>query len=98
MKKGEVSRAGTELFDLPRDMAYGVPRIVLVGERELLVENHGGVHRCSEGEIVIGTDRGELVVEGEHMSLALLKKEELEVEGIISRLSFREKGEKRHDL
>ena len=59
-KKEGLLEKTAEVFDLPGDVVAGLPRIELVGSRELRMENHRGILSYGADEIHISG--GKLVV------------------------------------
>ena len=51
-KSGLLERTA-EVFDLPADAVAGLPRLELVGDKELRVENHKGILAYGPEEIHI---------------------------------------------
>ena len=42
-ERGSVLGAVAELFDLPADVVAGLPRMELIGNRQLYLEHHTGI-------------------------------------------------------
>ena len=57
------------LLDLPEDMDPRVPRITILGREKLLAENVAGIRRCTEGEVLLLTGCGTLLVAGEKLTV-----------------------------
>ena len=72
-----------ELFDLPADVVAGLPRLEMVGSRQLYVEHHAGILSYSETQIDANTAGGILRVRGEKLSLLAMTAEELRIGGRI---------------
>ena len=69
-------------------MILGFPRLTLVGNIQLLVENHRGVIAYSDRLIRIGVSNGELAVRGREMQIKNLYSEELMIKGIIEGVDY----------
>ena len=52
-KKESVLERTAQVFDLPGDLVAGLPRMELVGDRELRMENHKGILAYGTEEIHI---------------------------------------------
>ena len=63
-EQGGVLGSVAELFDLPADVVAGLPRLELVGNRELYLEGHTGLLRYSDTGIDANTGFGVLRVSG----------------------------------
>ena len=86
MKKGKdngVLTAVAELFDLPADVVAGLPRLELVGSRQLYLEHHTGLLGYSQEQIDANTSAGVLRVRGEKLTLLAMTAEELRIGGRI---------------
>ena len=75
-------------FELPEDVLLDLPRLTLVGDLQLLVENHRGIRAFRPERIVIVTSKGELVVSGEGMMVGAVDREAVVVTGRIRQVSF----------
>jgi len=72
-----------ELFDLPADVVAGLPRLEMVGSRQLYVEHHAGILSYSREQIDANTAAGILRVTGEELSLLAMTAGELRIGGTI---------------
>lgn len=70
-----------EMFDLPRDVAAGLPYMELWGDREFLMDHHQGILSYSQESIDINA--GALVVrlQGEELELLSMTGDALRVGG-----------------
>lgn len=72
-----------ERFDLPADIVAGLPRLEMVGSRELYVERHTGILSYSETQIDANTTAGVLRITGRELHLTAMTAEELRISGIV---------------
>lgn len=84
--KEKVMRA----LEIPGEVVLDLPRLVFTGNRQVRVENHRGVIAYSSQEVRVRVENGELVFQGEGLSLGAILPEELMVEGKIHSLTYRE--------
>ena len=82
-RDGGVLSAVAELVDLPADVVAGLPRLEMVGGRQLYLEHHTGILSYSEEQIDVNTPGGVLRVRGERLSLLAMTAEELRIGGQI---------------
>ena len=61
-----------EMFDLPADGIAGVPRLELVGDGELRVENHKGILAYGREEIHISGGIYLIKISGQDLGIELL--------------------------
>ena len=78
-----VLDTAAELFDLPADVIAGLPRLELIGTRQLYLEHHRGLTACSEERIDVNTPAGILRINGLDLTLLTMTGEELRVGGTI---------------
>lgn len=72
-----------ELFDLPADVVAGLPRLEMVGGRQLYLEHHSGILAYSETQIDVNTAGGVLRVKGDTLTLLAMTAGELRIGGQI---------------
>lgn len=86
--KRKVKRQFSEFLEIPGDVILDLPKIVLVGNIQLFIENHRGIIEYSPELVRVSTGEGEVIVTGEQMVLRNILPDELLVEGKIKSLSF----------
>jgi sporulation protein YqfC len=86
--KKQVKRSLTDFFEIPGDVLLNLPKIVLVGNLKVFIENHRGVLEYSPETIRIKLAEGELCVTGEELMLRSIITDEVCIEGKINGLSF----------
>lgn len=79
-RSGLLERAADAL-DLPADALAGLPRIELIGDRELRMENHRGILAYGDDEIRISGGRLVIRVVGEGLKLKAMNGSELLITG-----------------
>ncbi|RSL34480.1 sporulation protein YqfC [Salibacterium salarium] len=78
----------TERLNLPEDILMDVPRLTMIGQLHLHVENHHGVLHFSKDYIRLKLSKGELLIYGENFVIKKIYPEELLLEGIISEIKY----------
>ena len=73
-----------ELFDLPADALAGLPKVELVGDRELRIENHRGILAYGTEEIHISGGKLIVKVRGRGLTLRAMNASELLITGEIA--------------
>ena len=73
-----------QMFDLPADALAGLPRLELVGDRELRMENHKGILAYGDREIHISGGSYVVKVTGEGLELRAMTGMELLITGRIA--------------
>ncbi|WP_062355749.1 sporulation protein YqfC [Bacillus kwashiorkori] len=78
----------TNQLDLPEDVMMDFPRITMVGQIHIYIENHKGLLTFSDNEIRIMLSHGQLLVKGESFVIKTILPEELLLEGKIEKVLF----------
>lgn len=78
------------VLDLPQDLLQEMPRITLIGNKELYIENHRGVLHFSSGQLKLALAKGSLEITGEDLVIRNILGQELAVEGIIGEIRYKE--------
>lgn len=87
-KPDRLERILGDMLELPKDLVLDLPRIVIIGQRELHLENHKGIIEYGDSCIKINLARGFLEIEGEGLEIKLIMQDEVSITGIISSLHF----------
>ena len=75
-KKGSFKEIVADLFELPQEVLLDLPRVTLVGNVQLYIENHRGVISYDENQVCLSVKNGELIVR-ERLQIKNLLEEEL---------------------
>jgi sporulation protein YqfC len=84
----KIRKFTTSFLDLPQDVAFDLPRITMVGNLQLYIENHRGVLGFSSEHLRLLLSAGELDVRGEQLVIRTIWAEEVFIEGIIQDIRF----------
>lgn len=84
----ELRTRMAELFDLPADLVAGLAHMELLGDRQLLLEGHGGILAYSDTRIDVSLGGMVLRLEGGGLALRSMTERELRVRGRIDSVSF----------
>ncbi|NMM51514.1 sporulation protein YqfC [Paenibacillus aquistagni] len=79
----KVRQWTAQLFDLPQEMMLEVPRLSMIGNRQLFIENHRGVIHFSSELMRLALSAGELEVRGQNLVIKGIWTEEVFIEGDI---------------
>ncbi|NLZ44307.1 MAG: sporulation protein YqfC [Clostridia bacterium] len=76
-------------FDLPGEVLLDLPRLVMLGNSRMVVENHRGLLEYTEETVRIKTAHsGEIRVTGKGLNLLYMVKEELGLAGRFLRIDL----------
>lgn len=76
------------LLELPGDAMLDIARITLVGDRELVVENHRGLLEYTPSRVVLAVPEGQLAIDGEGLSIGAISAEQVILAGKIQALRY----------
>ena len=77
-----------EVFDLPADALLGLPKLELVGDGELRVENHKGILAYGREEIHVSGGVFLIKIAGRELELRAMTGIELLITGRISQITL----------
>ncbi|QGP92512.1 YabP family protein [Neomoorella glycerini] len=83
-----LERAITDYLELPADAVLDLPRLTLLGNSRLVVENHRGISEYQPDLVRLLLSTGELEIKGTGMLLREIKPDAIALEGTIQSLRF----------
>lgn len=83
-RDGGMLEGVAELFDLPADIVAGLPRLELIGGRQLYLERHYGILSCTTDQIDANTPAGILRIRGRGLTLLAMTADALRIGGHIT--------------
>lgn len=86
-RKGNL-QAMAAFLEIPPDIVLDMPRLTMLGNKQLLVENHKGIIEYTPILVRIKLSEGELTVIGDGLSIGNLQLEHILVEGTIKNLEY----------
>jgi sporulation protein YqfC len=86
----KFSKWTARVFDLPPDVVFDLPRVTMIGNRQLYIENHRGVLHFSEESLRLALSKGELEIRGRELVIRAILTEEVMIEGIIDSVNYKE--------
>jgi len=79
-----------DFFELPREVLLNLPRLTMLGNQQVLLENHRGIIYYDSEEIRLGIRGGELIITGRDLQVQKIMEEEIYITGRIEHLYFEE--------
>jgi sporulation protein YqfC len=76
------------LLDLPQDVVQDLPRVTMIGNVQLYIENHRGVLHFAADRLLLKLTRGQLEVYGKQLVIRAILPEEVFVEGNIDGIKY----------
>jgi sporulation protein YqfC len=83
-----LGRRLAELLEIPPDIVLDLARLTLVGNLQLVLENHRGIVEYSSNRVRLALAQGELTISGSDLVLVSLSADEIVVEGHIGKVEF----------
>jgi sporulation protein YqfC len=80
----------TSKMELPADVLTDLPRVTMVGQVHVYIENHKGLLAFSDTEIRILLKQGQLLIKGEELVIKVIMPEEIVLEGKIGQVLYLE--------
>lgn len=89
-----VRRAGlmgkvSGVLDLPQDTVQNLTRTTVIGDVQLLLENHEGILEYTGERVRIKTSQGELIVTGKGLRIGSVFREEIAIDGRLEGVEFK---------
>jgi len=83
-----LKTALSEALDLPEDLVLDLPRITLLGNHSLEVENHKGIIHYTPQSLKVCVKQGFLTSQGEGLVLRNINSDTILIEGEIKEISI----------
>ncbi|MDQ0244495.1 sporulation protein YqfC [Priestia abyssalis] len=80
----------TRKMELPADVLTDLPRVTMVGQIHVYIENHKGLLAFSDKEIRILLKQGQLLIKGQELVIKVIMPEEIVLEGKIGQVLYLE--------
>ena len=77
-----------ERLDIPQDIILDLPRLTMLGNKQLLIENHKGIIEYTASLVRIKLSQGVIFVHGDSLLLGNLQAEQILVEGSIREIKY----------
>lgn len=84
----QVKNWMTKHMELPQDVMMDLPRITMIGQIHIYIENHRGLIAFSDKEIRLLLKHGQLLVRGKAFVIKTILPEEILLEGKIEQVIF----------
>lgn len=75
-------------FELPEEILLDLPKVTLLGDVQVLIENHRGLELFRPERITVRTASGRLTVGGRNLRVGAVDRESVVLTGEISSIAF----------
>ncbi|MEL7564949.1 MAG: sporulation protein YqfC [Dehalobacterium sp.] len=87
-QRAKFKSAFVNVLEIPTDIALNLPRITMLGNLQLNIENHKGIVEYTENKIRITVTRGYLDIEGNNLVLRNVQIDEIMINGEINQIKI----------
>ncbi len=93
MKKG-IREKIAEMTDIPKDFMMNLPRVTILGNREIYVDNYKGLLEYSQETISLATTNKIIIIKGAELMITRIVEEAVFVGGNIFSVEFASKNKR----
>jgi sporulation protein YqfC len=86
--KRDLRSKVASLFELPGDVMLDVARLSLVGDMELLIENHRGLVEYNPDRLVLGVPQGKVAIGGVELQIGSISPDQVVILGKIRSIQY----------
>jgi sporulation protein YqfC len=77
-------------MDLPEDVMMDLPRVTMIGQIHIYIENHRGLLTFTDQEVRLLLKQGQLLIKGEQFVIKMILPEEILLQGKIVEVTYLE--------
>ena len=85
---GRVRNWMATKMDLPQDVMMDLPRITMIGQIHIYIENHRGLLAFSDKELRLLLKQGQLLIKGKSFVIKTILPEEILLQGKIDQVIY----------
>jgi sporulation protein YqfC len=86
----EIRKWMTQKMDLPEDVMMDLPRVTMIGQIHIYIENHRGLLTFTDREVRLLLKQGQLLIKGEQFVIKMILPEEILLQGKIVEVIYLE--------
>lgn len=80
----KINKKITDILDMPKEVTLNYPKVTLLGEESVVVENHKGLVELSQTVIRLNTSMYLIKITGENLDIKSITGEDIEIIGKIT--------------
>lgn len=88
INKGNLKNRFSNILDIPKDVMLDLPKLTVIGDLQIYIENHRGIIEYTDELIRLSTSLGQLSIKGEKLVLRNISIEEIYIDGRIKEINF----------
>lgn len=78
----------SSVLDIPKDVMLDLPKITVIGDIQIYIENHRGIIEYTSELVRLSTSLGQLSIKGKNLILRNISIEEIYIDGEIQEIAF----------
>ncbi|MFZ5946039.1 MAG: sporulation protein YqfC [Bacillota bacterium] len=86
--KNNLKQKFSNVLDIPKDVMLDLPKMTVIGDIQLYLENHRGIIEYTSNLVRLSTSLGELIIKGEGLILRNISIEEIYIDGRITEIGY----------
>jgi len=75
-------------LEFPHDIALDLPKIIVIGNREIIIENHKGIIFFETNMVKINSRIGAIVIKGDEFEILFIAETSITISGIFQGISY----------
>ncbi len=79
----KTAQLAMQMLEIPKDTLHNVPRITIIGNMQVVIENYQSIEEFADDRIRIKAVNRDVTVRGEQLVIRSIVPEEVIIEGII---------------
>ena len=89
-KKVSLKEKVSEALELPKELVLDIPKITMLGSKQLFLENYKGIIEYEEDKIRVKTNQGVITLSGIKMVIKEITSEDIMILGEIKSVQFQD--------
>ena len=85
---GGIKNAMIDKLDMPREIVKNSYRIVVEGNEVVTIENHRGILKFNDSQVVVKIDEGNLVMDGVGFTIIYISGNTLKIKGMFKGVNY----------
>lgn len=79
-------------LEFPSDISMDLPKIIVIGNREITVENHKGIVAFENSVVKINSRAGIITIKGRNFEILFIGETSMTISGTFEGISYEEKN------
>lgn len=84
----EVKVKMSDAFELPKEITLNLPKISMIGNIQMIIENHRGIIEYTPERIRVNSSIGIIKIDGKDMNLRNIASDDIIISGIVEKLEY----------